>query len=384
MKKWLAVLAVLAVAAAAAVFGAARQVPALFLSILEKELGKEVTLEGVRYQFPSGLHVRRLAIIEKGAFEGESSFFVEDARITLDLAALLGREVRITEIHIDGPQMIIRKMGGRVSHAFTPAEAVIPQDKPAEDALVAEGAKAGAEPVLFSIDHLVIRNGILKWIDYDVVREGFAVQVQEIRADVKGLTLKTRNQRTYYEFEAGIVQGRDRRAAKVGVRGWTSALNADTDAVVDVEGLWLPFFAPYYQLVTPATLQDGTLDLKATALVLNRNLEVNARAEVANPVFASFEPDGGLFGIDAASVIDLLKNRSGRVPLDIVVRWNMADPGMTFERVLRKSISDSLRATFFSNIQNVVENTLEKYSQNPESFKKDWKSLINKIEKIAD
>ncbi len=382
MKKVILILAVVAAAAAAGFFVLARQAPALFVSILEKELGKKVTLEGIRYQFPSGLHVRRLAVIEKGAFEGESSLYVENVDLAINLPALLNREIQITQIQIDNPQIIIRKTGGRISHAFTPSETARPASAAPADA--PQSPSKPAEPVAFSIGHLVIKNGIVRWIDYDVVREGFAVQIQEIQADIKDFTLKIRNQRTTYDFEAAVVQGRDRHPARIEAKGWTNALNADTDAAMVVQGLWLPYFAPYYQQVTPATLQDGTLDLKATALVLNRDLEVNAHAEISNPVFTSFEPDGGLFGIDAPSILGLLKNRSGRVPLDIVVRWNMADASMTFERVLRKSIADSLRATFFNNIQNVVENTLEKYSQDPDGFKKDWKSLINKIEKIAD
>src|SRR5687768_1798928 len=96
--------------AAAALVGAAvvaaffvRRAPELLVRTLEGGLGKRVVLEGVRYRFPLGFGVRKLVILEKGRFEGETSFYVENVFMAVRPAPLFGGRVVISELSIQGP-----------------------------------------------------------------------------------------------------------------------------------------------------------------------------------------------------------------------------------------------------------------------------------------
>jgi uncharacterized protein involved in outer membrane biogenesis len=358
LRKALLLLAILLAAAAAALTVLARRTPELLVAALERGLGKEVTLSGIRWAFPATFEVRELVIAERGAFAGEVSLAVQNARIEVHPAAAFGGRLVLSEIRIDKPQIFIRKLRGRVAHALS-AEAAPGGPAAPREAGPARPRKAGKAPALV-IGRLSVRGGTLQWIDYDIAREGFVVELGKIDADVRNLAFGAGDARTTYEIAGEITQGRERGPAPVRASGWTRVGSLETDANLTAENLWIPYFAPYAGRVTASRIEDGFLSVQSTTLIRDRDLTSNARLVAKDLVFGATEPGNELFGYDAAAILDILRNQAGHITLDIVVRWDMKDPSATFESVLRRSISHSLKATFFSNIQNVVEKALDK------------------------
>ena len=381
MKKFfLLLLMVLALAAAGAAI-LIRRVPDMVVTVLEKQLGKDVSLADLRYSFPGTLQISKLAIIESGEFKGETSFYVENVTVEINTAALLAHKIALTELTVENPQITIRKYKGKVIHALS-----MPMPAAGDASPDASGAGASSEraPVPFSIEKLHVRHGILKWIDYDIAREGFAVVCQNITADVQNLSLDRPDAKMTYELGADIVQVRGRKSAAVEARGWTKLDNIDTDASVSVRGLWLPYFSPYYQTVTSSVLQDGTADIQSSTHILRGQWTTNARLGLTDLAFASFEPDGKLFGFEAAPLIDILRNQAGRITLDLVIEWDMNDKSLTFKQVVRRSIEQSIKRTFLTNLQNVVGNALERIQSDPDGLKKDWKGVLEQFRKVSE
>jgi hypothetical protein len=124
--------------------------------------------------------------------------------------------------------------------------------------------------------------------------------------------------------------------------------------------------------------------MQSTTRIHDKQLITNARLELHDLTFAAFEPEGKLFGFEAAPIINILRTKSGRITLDVVLERNLADQTQTLRQSIRRSLEKSIKATFITNIQTVVENTLQRISEDPDSLKKDWKSIVGQFKKSAD
>lgn len=381
VKKVLVILIFALLAAAAVVALAFRRAPALIEAALERQLGKDATLSGVRYHFPLGLEIQKLALVERGEFAGETSFYVENVSLSLDAPALIGGRVLIPYIRIKNPQITIRNYHGRLVHAFSKPESVAPSG--AAPGVGADSSGSGRK-VPLNITRLTIEEGYLKWVDYDISPEGFALVCRVAEANLTNLSLERENVRTAYDLKAEIQQTRERAPAQITLSGWTNFMTYDTDARATLKNLWLPYYAPYYARVSSSVIGDGTLDLQSTTRVEAKKVLTNARLDLHSLAFASFEPEGKLFGFEAAPLIEILRTKSGRITLDLVIERDLGDPRETMREAMRRSIEKSIKATFLNNIQTVVENTLQRIAEDPDSLKKDWKSLVDQFKKTAD
>ncbi len=381
MRKILVVFVFAILAASAAVAIAFRRAPALIEAALERQLGKEATLSGVQYHFPLGLEIRKLAIIEKGEFAGETSFYVENVTLSLEAPALVRGRIVIPHIRIKNPQITVRHYRGHLVHAFS-KEGVAPP--PAAAQAPESGAKGAPKNVPLKIEKLTIEDGYLNWVDYDISREGFALLCRVSEARIENISLETEDARTRYDLKAEIQQTRDRGPARIELSGWTNFSTYDTEARATLKDLWLPYYRPYYARVSASVIGDGTLDLQSTTRVESKKVRADAHLDLHNLTFAAFEPEGKLFGFEAAPLIEILRSKSGRITLDLVIERDLGNPNETVRTAMRRSIEKSIKATFLNNIQTVVENTLQRIAEDPESLKKDWKSIVDQFKKSAD
>ena len=120
------------------------------------------------------------------------------------------------------------------------------------------------------------------------------------------------------------------------------------------------------------------MDVQSTTHIQNLDWTTNARVAIKDLAFGEFEPGGQLFGFDAQAIVDILRNQAGQITLDLILRWDLKDPDMTFKTVLRKSIERSIKATFLNNLDNVLMNTLDRVSEE-EGLGEDVKDFLQKI-----
>jgi hypothetical protein len=394
LKKILVSLVILLVVLSCAAVLALRKTPVMLETLLERELQKDVVLEGVSYRFPLNLSIEKFSILEKGPFKGEASFYAENMIFDVNLAAFLSRQILINEIRLKKPTLIVRKLRRDVVHAFSsPKPSTVGSKK--SSVPTGETKKKGGAAFSLKIASIIIDEGVLKWIDYDISDEGFVLQVQNISSKIQNFTFPPTQQPVDYDLEARVVQGRQHSPATLSLKGWTQIDDLETRANGSLKELWIPYFEPYYRKVTSARVRDGLLDVTSTHKIENRDLTSNSRADIRRLSFDAFEQDNEIFGMDAELLLNLLKNQSGGLTLDLVIRWDMKDPQSNFKSVLRKSISHSLQSTLVNNFQNIVGNTLDKLSDKlsdklesqaggQETGKPNWKGLLDKIQEVIE
>jgi len=357
----------------------ARKAPGYVVSSLEEALDKDISVGDVQYQFPLSFEVGQLSINERGEFKGENSFYAENVSVSLRPYELLKKRIVFDTIVIAEPQLTIRKFRGEMIHAFGQREEhrpVLRREAPrAPEAPRPEARRAPA--IAVEVKELRISQGAVKLIDYDIDARGFVIVFHNLNARVRNFTSGTPHAPLSYEMDTLLLQGRNVGPARLSGSGWSRLENLDTEMNMRLEGFWLPYFAPYYQKVTPSRIQDGVVDVQSTTVIRDLDWTTNARVNIRRLLFEQYESDNQILGFDAMSIVEILQDNAGRIALDLIIRWNMKDPNVTFEDALKRSIRHSVKSTFELNIDRVVGKTLEKISQQgPDFLKDDWQNVI--------
>ena len=382
MKKIIVGILVLAVLIAAGVNVISHKAPEILRHSLERSLGKTVKIREIKFRFPWNFELSGVEVRDKdGIFSGEICFAVDKIHLSVSPLSLSQKELVIDRFDVEDATLTIRKRGGRLYHVLSNAMIVRPatSDNPATTTVQArEGRLPASLPLTIHQFHLT--NGKFQWIDYDVSAEGFVTTLDQIRALVKEIDLPAKDNQTFYHVEARLPQGRDQKPASAQMNGWTVFSSLDTDTLMNVEGLQIPYFEPYLRLVTPAYVEDGVLDSRVSLQIDHKELTGNADLEARSLSFRSYEGSDQLFGLKADEILSFLKDASGRLKFQIVVQWNLADKTVKKRDVIRRSIERSLKKTVLGNIGNLLENTLKKISDHGlDSKGDDWEGALKKV-----
>ncbi len=387
MKKFLIITAATVVfLAAAAVFAASiiqRKAPDFLRAAIEKSLNKKVAIRDIAYHFPRSFELQGFEIREKGEpFNGEASFYVD--HVTLNLSPLIfsKKALIITELEAEDADIVIRKLHGKLYHALSG----VLSESTGAGAAAKDGSaakKTASSGLPLEIRLFTLKNCHFQFTDYDVQKSGFVMSLDKINARIKNIKVPSAGQKTFYEIDAELLQERDQRNAKINVSGWTAFDTMDTDAAISMTGVHLPYFRPYYAQVTGAAIEDGYTDLHATMNMDRRVLDLNMGFELSGLLFESYEGGDRLFGLKADEVLSFLKDSSGRLKFEIMVKWDTSDKSVKLRDVFRQSIERSLRQTVLGNVGNILMNALQKANDSSVGPGKKA-SVEDKIKKIKD
>ena len=350
---------------------------------MERALNKAVKIQSIDFHFPwdfdlSGVEVRD----KRGIFNGELCFAVDKIHLTVSPASLSQKSLVIDLLDVAGGALTVRKREGRLYHILSDTMMA----KPSATALGAgpadKPARGGDLP--FVLSRFLLKNGKFRLIDYDVSPEGFVVELDQITASVKEVHLPpARAEKTSYQIQARLAQGRDQKPAGFELKGWTDFFNRDTDALLSAEDLHLPYFEPYLAQVSQANIREGFLSSRVSVRIQNNDLNAAADFEVNSLYFGSYELGDQLFGLKADEILSFLKDSSGVLKFQIVTEWNIADKKVDKRAVIRKSIERSLKKTVLGNLGTIIENTVRKIGEKGlDSSREDVEGALKKVKDL--
>ncbi len=385
VKKLLITAVLAALVGALAVALAARNLPDLVVRNLRQTLGREVSIESLRVRFPLRVEMNRLLIAENEPFKGEAAFYVERAVASVDAWTFVtSKKILFTQLELTRPRVIFRKSLGKLYHAFR----IRPAGSAAADAAsgTAGPARRGVVPPL-KFDRVLIRDGEVQFMDYDADRKGFVVTLLRLSADLHDLALPSDGSRLAYTVEALLDQGRDTPAARLKLEGDWIREKLEGRTSLQLTGVSLPYFEPYYRTVTPSRISDGELDIVASAQSPAGILTANSKWTIRRLTFDKSEDGNQLMGFDANLIRNILANDAGNLTLDLVMEMDLRDPSVPFREVLRRSLHRSIRATFAAYFESTVRNTVNQIASGESDLlnKQNWKDLLkkNKIEDVV-
>ncbi len=332
---------------------------------LEKALGKEVRLGRFAYRFPLDIELHDLSIIEKNQFSGEISLQAERLRLGFYPRSFLMRGFFLTHVDLIRPRVVIRKYDNRFFHVFS--------DLP-------------AEPRLVAVRSLRLIEGAIKWIDYDISKEGFVIEAHELNAEVENMDARDPKRPASYSMAGWISQGRRQQAAEFNLEGRTALSNGNTSLSLACEEVWLPHFRPYYEKLTSAQIEDGFLHMTSTTELEEGHWGTHARLTLRRLRFSGFEPGEQLWGVDADSVLNLIRIGEGVLPLDLAIETSLDRPDLSVAGVLKDSLQRSMRTLLVASVQTAVEETVTSASDTSEgdTGKDETQTSTDKVQKVLE
>ncbi len=379
LKKMVLSVAALAVLAVFGINVLSHKAPDLLKKAIGNALGKQVAIRDIRYYFPSTFELRGFEIKEDEPFSGEASFYVDEISLHVSPMTLSQKALVIDKIEVQGATIVVRKLRGRLLHSFSNAM----KKGVSVEAAGAEAAKTqkGGPSLPLEIRKFRLSDGYFKFMDYDAQQDGFVVSMEKIGAEVKSISLPFSDRPTEYRVDAKLVQGREQKAGEFTAEGWTRFSSRDTDAAIRMEGVYLPYFRPYYGQVTQAAIQEGFLSTRALLRVKGQELDADIDFEIVGLLFESYEVGNQLFGMKAEEMLDFLKDSSGRLKLSLPVRWNLQNRSLRFKDILRSSIEKALKDRALGNVgalllKKISDNTLERGKEGGDHTLKKIKELL--------
>ena len=358
--------------------------PVFLRDAIERSLNKKVVIRTIEYHFPWTFELQGFEVHEKGEqFHDEISFYVD--HIMLDLSPMIfsQKALVISHLEVEDAEIVIRKFQGKLFHALSDV-----MKQPEGESVPSAGAAVQAKKLAkgnlpLEIHFFELKNCHFKFADYDIQPNGFVTTLDKINARIHDVSVPSLVRKTSYEIDAELLQERDERRARINISGWTAFDTMDTDATFSMTGVHLPYFRPYYGQVTPAALEDGYGDLRASIKMDHRVLDLSAGLELSGLLFESYENGDQLFGLKAEEVLSFLKDSAGRLHFQIVVKWDTADKSVKLKDVFRRGIERSLRQTVLGNVGNILMNALQKAGEGIDGPGKKG-SIEEKIKKIKD
>ncbi len=379
LKKIIFLTVVLALVGLIAAAFVARKLPDLVVRNIRQTLGREVTIGSLKVRFPLRLEMDRLTVAENEPFKGETAFYVERAVASVDAWELItARKMRFTHVQLIRPKLIFRKSLGKVYHAFRVRNSGA-QAAPAGGGPGGSGtAPAGIPPLKF--ERVTIHDGQVQFIDYDADRKGFVITLLRFAAELKDLALPPDGSRLKFDIEALLDQGRDTPAGRLKLKGHWRRESLEGETNLSLQGIHLPFFEPYYRTVTPSRIADGELDLVASSKSPHAILTAHSKWTLRRLAFDKTEAGNELFGFDANLIQGILAGDDGILSLDLELNMDLRDRTTPFREVLLQSLRRSIKATFLSNFDSAVKNTVDKIAEKAPGLLQEtsWKDLLKK------
>ncbi len=369
--------------AAALVFAVnifAKKAPDLLRESLQKSLNKKVNIGSIRYDFPGTFFLESFEIEEDKPFEGEISFYADRILLQVSPMSLSRRALVIDRIDVENAKVFMRHLDGRLTHALSK---VVQKTQASSRPGSSDGQKSSVGDGLpLEIKQFHLADSQFKYVDFDLQKGGFVIAFDQIQADLGNIRLPESRTPTSYRIQARLLQGRDQRPAMLRLEGVTRFGDYNTDARWDIQGVHLPYFQPYYAIVTPALIEEGLLDSHARVRVEHKDLSADIGLEIRELAFGNYEEGNELFGLKADEILTFLKDSSGKLKFQVSVNWNLTDRSVRLHEVIRRSIERSLKQTVLGNVGKILKTAIRHVSEEGvEKTKEDLEARIKKLKK---
>ncbi len=362
----------------------ARNAPGYLREALERSLDKSVEIESITFRFPGTFQLEGITLFEKqGPFKGEVSFAADHIQLEVSPFGFSKKALIVDRMEMQGAMVSVRKWRDKFYQPFTGA---LPIDETEPPVRASAGSEAVNKKIRMpmEIKLLFIRDGAFQFADYDAKEGGFVIAFNHIEAKLMNISLPALEKKTYYSINAEMPQGRDQRTAEAKVSGWTVFKSAQTEALLTVRGVFIPYFRPYYLGVLGAPVEHGYLETRASVRISEKRLTSDIDLEVSELLLQTDDRESLLFGLKPDEVLSFLKDSSGKLKLQCVIDWNMADRSVRLKDVMKKSIEKSLKKTMVGNVGNIIANTLQKIGEAGSVPGKTKETLEDKIKKLQN
>jgi len=312
-------------------------------------LERPVTIQSVGLTFPAGVVLKEVVIPADRSPESLPPIRIREAVVRFGfLSFLQGRQGIAVELV--APVIVLRQ------------KATAGWDLPVT---LSPRAAASVARLPLVVTRLRIRDGEVTIVDRQISPE-VSWTFRNVSAS---LGRSHRPDEYLYAVLATVLDAQKKPVGQCNVDGHFF-LAGTTEATVSLNGMDLPFLAPYVNLVLGVAPSQGTCTLVSRVSAYQGALLADSKFSASGVVFSTEKPT--LLGPTGNRLVELLRDPSGTVQLSFLLTAHPGQP-LDWSALMASTIQEAVRQGMAKGIQNVLSST----EQSPvaESVRKGFESL---------
>ncbi|MCI0469919.1 MAG: DUF748 domain-containing protein [Nitrospirae bacterium] len=205
-----------------------------------------------------------------------------------------------------------------------------------------------------SIGKITIQNGTVLYLDGGVSKEPHQTRVEGIDFILTDIHAPFKDKWSDYSFSGKIPKRHSTGLLKSTGKINIGAMNADSN--IDLKGLDITGFKPYFIKKVGADVSRGTLGLKMNMRIRSKILDAAGISTLRNLELAK---GGGIserfLGVSGSALLSVLKNSNNELIFDFVIKGDMDDPMFNLKEALIEQITSGLAQKIGKSVSGVAE-----------------------------
>ncbi len=270
-------------------------------------------------------------------------FRIEEIRLYPSLFSLFRGNLEIRKLTILKPFLsVYRTQKGGLVAPWTARES---KEK--------ESAGRGTESFRIKIGQMNATGGFIEFEDR-MAEIPARLELSEIDLEVKEIGYPLVQARSPIRFEGKIKGGG--RKGKISLSGWIDLKTMDLETSFRVEDLDIKCFEPYYRKRVSAKIETGCIDLDCRVAVKQRIMDAPGQMVLKE---LRISEGGTVFWIPAKTLVSLLKDRGGRIPIKFHLKGNLDDPQFKLQETFLTRIAFSFAESLGLPVRTVGEGVVK-------------------------
>jgi len=370
MKKWSVLLGLVVIILIGGYLGLSYYGVKLIRPQLQKMLGPGFTLKEIQVRLT---HLSMKGIQYEGLHTRKKYLWIEEMKVYPAILSLFFGPLRIRDVTIREPSLSFY----RTKEGVFVGPWAVPEKKGKGEPRGDQEQKE-REHVFLKIDRLRIQKGSVDFEDWKQGEPPARLKLSDIDLEMKEIQYPFRSTRSPVELK-GRLEGKTKKGGEILTKGWINLKTADMETSLNVREIELKLFEPYYRKKVSAEIDSGSMTMDARITLKEKFIDAPGKLELADLHIK--EGEGTVFWIPAKTLISLLKEKRGRIPVSFHMKGSLEDPKFNLQETLLTRVALSLLDAVGVPIKVVGEEILEKTIQGEKGLLEELRHLERQFKK---
>ena len=259
-------------------------------------------------------------------------FKIEEMNIYPSISSLLDGSLRIRKWIIRRPSFFFSR--SREGVLLGPW---MSEEKEGKRKEISQEKREG-ELIHIRIDRIQVEKGSLDFEDMKFREPPANIQIKDLDLRIDDIQFPFISSHSPIQFK-GKMNGKA-KDGKIEIMGWIDIKTTDMAIFLDIQGIDVKFFEPYYQKRVSAEIESGTINMESRIAIKKRIIDAPGHLELFDLHIK--EGDGTVLWIPAKTLVSLLKDKGNRIRAEFHVKGNLDNPHFNLQEKFFAQVAISL------------------------------------------
>jgi len=312
---------------------------------LQQFLGKGFSVNDISLRW-GNVEAKKIRLLRP---DNKEAFSAEELDMRANLLGILRHENVISGVTLDSPLLFIEiDNKGKVIFPWPSRDT-----DPAATGGKEKQTNRAATP--FLIKRFEIGDGALNYLDRKISTAPVPIQLKEIDATFKDVSLPPDNRISSFRIKAAVAG--TKKQGSISSVGAVNLVTKDTKTQLTIRDVDLTLLRPYYEKKGDVEVTGGMLSLDTEINIRNNMINTTGKITLKD---LTFRQSGGRFlGLPLLAVMKLLKDNKNQIVLDFTIEGDLKNPKFKITESLVQKLSLSLAKSLGLPIEAIGRSVLD-------------------------